>query len=109
MKIHDYCTSNGKNLIKEYLHTLPKPLQAEGYAIRHKIISEGLDAFSYLNTRQLIGKLWEIKFGTERIMYMIADSENTYFLHICKKQKGKSEKFELETAISRAQQANLWK
>jgi phage-related protein len=28
-----------------------------------------------------------------------------YLLHVCKKQKGKAEKFELETAIKRAKEA----
>jgi phage-related protein len=37
-------------------------------------------------------------------MYVVADSENIYFLHACKKQKGKTEKFELETAIQRAKE-----
>jgi len=34
-------------------------------------------------------------------MYVLADDENIYFFHACKKQKGKAEKFELETAINR--------
>lgn len=42
-------------------------------------------------------------------MYVIADAENVYFLHICKKQKGKAEKHELEKAIKRAKEINLWK
>jgi len=35
-------------------------------------------------------------------MYVLHDSENIYFLHACKKQKNKAEKFELEKAINRA-------
>ena len=109
MKIHDYCTASGKNVIEEYLDHLPKRLCLEGYAIRRKINSEGYQALQYLNTRQLRGKLWEIKFSQERIMYILVDSDNIYFLHICKKQKGKAEKHEIETAISRAREAGLWK
>jgi len=40
-------------------------------------------------------------------MYVIADAESVYFLHACKKQKGKTEKFELEKAIKRAKIAEL--
>ena len=107
MNIHDYCTDGGKNLIKDYLHHLPKAEQMEGYRIRHNIIQYGLEAFPFLVTRQLRGKLWEIKFTSNRIMYVIVDKDNVHFLHACKKQKGKAEKFELDTAIQRAKEHDL--
>ena len=40
-------------------------------------------------------------------MYVIFDKENVHFLHACKKQKGKAEKFELSKAIQRAKERNL--
>lgn len=107
MEIFDYYTKNGKNLIKEYLSSLPVPERTYGYGIRHKIICEGLKAFDGLDTRQLSGKLWEIKFFSNRIMYVIFDKDTVHFLHACKKQKGKAEKFELDKAISRAKERNL--
>jgi len=107
MLIHDYYTDGGKNLIKEYLHDLPKDERMEMYRIRHNISNYGLEAFPFLNTRQLKGKLWEIKFTDNRIMYVIYDKDNVHFLHICKKQKGKAEKFELDKAIQRAKERNL--
>jgi phage-related protein len=67
----------------------------EIYKIRHDIILHGLTAFSELNTRQLRGKLYEIKHSDNRIMYVIKDGDNVYFLHACQKQKGKAEKYEL--------------
>ena len=107
MRIHDYHTTAGKNLIKEYLTTLPKPEMYVGYHIRHKIGSQGLTALSELDTRQIRGKLWEIKFSQNRIMYIIADKNNIHFLHACKKQKGKAEQFEIETAIQRAKESGF--
>ena len=107
MQIHDYYTEGGKNLIKEYLSSLPVAERTYGYGIRHKIIKEGLSAFNGLNTRQLRGKLWEIKFADNRIMYVIFDKNNVHFLHACKKQKGKAEKFELDKAIQRAKEKDL--
>jgi len=70
-------------------------------------ILNGLLAFQELNTRQLRGKLYEIKHGDNRVMYVIKDGDNVYFLHACQKQKGKAEKFELETAMRRAKEAGL--
>jgi len=107
MKIHDYHTDGGKNLIKDYLNKLPISERTYGYAIRHKIINDGIAAFDGLNTRQLFGKLWEIKFFDNRIMYVILNKEIVHFLHACKKQKGKSEKFELDKAIERAKSRSL--
>jgi len=40
-------------------------------------------------------------------MYVIADKDNVHFLHACKKQKGKAEKFEIDTAVKRANEAGL--
>jgi len=40
-------------------------------------------------------------------MYVLHDSEKIYFLHACKKQKGKAEKFELSKAINRAKESGL--
>lgn len=68
MTIHDYVTNGGKNLIKEYLKTLPTEEAREGYVIRHNLIINGLSALQELNTRQLKGKLWEIKFSKNRII-----------------------------------------
>ena len=104
MKIHDYHTAAGKNLIKEYLSKLPKSQKYIGYRIRHKLGSNGLSALEELDTRQLLGKLWEIKFSQNRFMFVIADNDNIHILHVCKMQKGKAEQFELDKAIQRAKE-----
>jgi len=87
LNINDYQTLGGKNLIKEYLNKLPIADKTIGYTIREKIEKDGIIAFNGLNTRQLKKKLWEIKFSTNRLMYVIADRNNVYFVHACKKQK----------------------
>lgn len=107
MNIYDYITLGGKNLIKEYICTRPMNERREIYKIRHDIILNGLVAFQKLNTRQLRGKLYEIKYSDSRIMYIIKNGDDVYFLHACAKQKGKTEKFELETAINRARELNI--
>ena len=107
MEILDYRTAGGKNVIFEYINSLPKKERAEGIRIRHVIRRKGLAAFDELDTRQLKGKLWEIKFYDNRIMYVLYDGNSVYFLHACHKQKNKAEKFELEKAIKRASEAGL--
>ncbi len=107
MEIYDYKTAGGKNLITEYIDELPKSEKLELYDIRNEIRKSGLDAFEKLNTRQLRGKLWEIKSSQTRIMYVIINENGVAFLHICKKQKGRAEKQELEKAIKRAKNEGL--
>jgi len=104
LRIHDYHTAAGKNLIKEYLSSLPKTEMYVGYHIRHMLGSRGLSALEEFDTRQLRGKLWEIKFSQNRMMYVIADGDNIHFLHACKKQKGKAEQYELNIALQRAKE-----
>ena len=107
MDIFDYQTSSGKNVILEYISLLPNAEKTELLAIRQLIWDMGIDAFPLLNTRQLYKKIWEIKASQERIMYVIRDHESVFFLNICKKQKGKTEKVELNKAIKRAKEAGL--
>lgn len=107
MKIYDYMTSGGKNLIRRYIDSLPLREQVDVYNIRDEIENNGLDAFEKLNTRQLRGKLWEIKISKTRVMYVIIDAQSVAFLHICKKQKGRAEKKEIETAVRRARNEHL--
>jgi phage-related protein len=40
-------------------------------------------------------------------MYVIIDSEGVAFLHICKKQKGKAAKQEIDKALKRAKREGL--
>lgn len=107
MDIYDYTTSGGKNIILEYINKLPNKEKLELLDIRKEIRTSGLDAFEKLNTRQIRGKLWEIKASQNRIMYIIMSKESVSFLHICKKQKGKAEKQEINKAITRAKAENL--
>ena len=79
----------------------------EMYIIRHNIILNGFLAFQELDTRHLRGKLYEIKYKNNRVMYIIRDGDNVYFLHACQKQKDKTEDFELEKAMSRAKELGL--
>ena len=107
MEINDYTTAGGKNVITEYLDGLPSRDKAEAYRIRIALVEDGKEALKGLNTRQLRGKLWEIKFYGNRIMYILCDKENIYFLHACKKQKNKAEKIDIDKALRRAKEQNL--
>lgn len=102
MKLQTYYTSGGKDLIIEYLDSLPKDESALGYAILEMLANGGFETLELLDTRQIRGKLWEIKFRRKnRIFYAVIESGYVYLLHACKKQKGKAEIYEIETALQR--------
>ena len=107
MEIIEYQTAGGKNLIQDYIDGLPLRERLAFDQIRLKIMDDGALALKVLNTRQLRGKLWEIKFSQNRILYAIRDGETIYFLHACKKQKSKAEKLDLDKAIRRAKEFGI--
>jgi hypothetical protein len=107
MQVKEYHTAGGKNLIAEYFKSTTKAEQLRYREIVELLEEDGEIALKSLDTRKLRGKLWEIKFSQNRIMYVVKDETAIYFLHACQKQKGKAEKFELEKAIKRAKEAGL--
>lgn len=102
MNVYTYTTQGDKDLIYDFINTLPTNEQAKGHEIIKQIENDGIKALEFMDTRQLRKKLYEIKFNKNRLMYVLEDEENIYILHACKKQKGKAEMFELNKAISRA-------
>ena len=105
MKVYTYHTNGGKDLIRKFLDDLPKNESAEGYYIIEQLETKGIGFMRSINTRQLEGKLWEIKFQRHnRIMYILIDEDQIYLLHACKKQKNKAEKADLDKAKTRAKE-----
>ena len=101
MKLFLYETSGGKNLIIEYIKNLEKSERSGLYDIIRRLKLEGMSFLKKQDTRQLKGKLWEIKYKQNRMMYVLIEGDKIYVVHICKKQKQKAEKFEIELALRR--------
>lgn len=102
MLINDYHTAGGKNVILEYIRKLPMKERAEAMVIRKSIETDGIESFEILSTRQIYRKLYEIKFSQERIMYVVRDADNVFFLHMCKKEKRKAKTRDIDLAKKRA-------
>ncbi|MDR3601982.1 MAG: hypothetical protein P4L49_16090 [Desulfosporosinus sp.] len=61
MNVYRYTTMGGKDLIADYLKSLPKDEQAEGQLIMTELEQKGLDYLKEtLDTRQIEKKLWEL-------------------------------------------------
>lgn len=61
MNIYYYETRGGKNVILEYINSLPKNKRAASLIMFKDIEEHGLNAFDNLETRQIYKKIWEIK------------------------------------------------
>lgn len=104
MIIKYYTTVGGKNLILEELNHLEISKRAEAYYILNLIEDHGIEALNTLNTRKIYQKVYELKFGQSRIFYLLMDKEHIYRLHMCKKQKQKTEQNDKMLAIKRSKE-----
>jgi phage-related protein len=54
-----------------------------------------------VRTRQIKGKLWEIKASQQRVFYVVVTGGDMVLLHAAKKEDQKADRVELETAARR--------
>jgi len=102
MNIHRYTTAGGKDLIYDYVLKLTAKEQTDGFSVLEKM-EEG--KFSELNIKPWRGKISEVYFyKNNRMFYVIAEGENLYVLHACRKQKNKTETTDSDKVIKRAKQ-----
>ena len=100
MNVHRYKTAGGKDLILEYINKLSADEQSDGYSVLDKLEKE---KFEELTIKPWQGKISEVYFYKHnRIFYVVADGEDMYLLHACRKQNNKTEKNDSEKAIKRA-------
>ncbi len=100
MKIHPYCSKSGTNLIKKYIEKLIINEQIDAYDVLMQMENGRMDT---LITKHWEGKVQEVYFYKHnRIFYVIADKENIYLLHACRKQKNKTEKKDVKIIRERA-------
>lgn len=96
MNIYYYHSKGGKNIVLEAINVLETRERAEAYYVLRFIEEYGMDALNTLNTRKIFQKIYELKFGQNRIFYSIVDRENyTFYTY----QKSKSKKLNKTTNI----------
>lgn len=90
MILHDYETSSGRNVIKEYIDSLTIPEMVDGYSVREKMEN---GEFEKLNIKRWEKKIYEVYFYKHnRIFYIIPDGDSIYYMHAeSKKTKRKRE------------------
>ena len=102
MIVQTYKSSGGKDYIIEYIKKLPNNERSEAYYIIEHLKSDGIDYLESHITRQIDRKLWEIKFWRHnRFFYILIDHSEMHIVHVCKKQKPKAEKKDIDLATQR--------
>lgn len=102
MKLHYYQSQSGKNLILEYIDSLPVNEQVDGYSVLKSFEDGKLEQIHFKRWEQ---KVYEVYFYKHnRIFYVIVDNNDVYLLHACRKQKNKTEKKDKEIVRTRAKE-----
>lgn len=102
MKIHTYQSSSGRDFIREYIDSLTDAEQIDALSV-FQCMEKG--EFDQIQFKQWEKRIYEVYFlKHNRLFYIIADKENLYVLHACRKQKNRTEKKDKKLVINRAKE-----
>ena len=102
MKIHTYQSSSGRDLIREYIDSLTDAEQIDAISVLQCMEDEQFDKIQFKQWQKRIYEVYFLKHN--RLFYIIADKENLYVLHACRKQKNRTEKKDKNLVINRAKE-----
>ncbi|HEX4383306.1 MAG TPA: type II toxin-antitoxin system RelE/ParE family toxin [Myxococcales bacterium] len=100
MKIVFYKTAGGASPVEKYLVELSSRERAAVLEALKAIEISGLQAPG-VKTRQVKGKLWEVKASQQRVFYVVVVGGDMVLLHAGKKEGQKADRQDLETASLR--------
>ena len=99
MQVDHYYSSSGKDLILEYLDSLPLDERVDGLSVIECMKNDEFDKIFF---KQWQKKVYEVYFRkNRRIFYIMVDKNDIYLLHACKKQKNQTEKKDKQIVIKR--------
>lgn len=102
MTLHSYFSSSGRDLILDYINSLPEDEKTDGLSVM-ELMENG--EFDKIRFKRWEKKVYEVYFQKDnRIFYVVVDKENIYLLHSCRKQKNKTEKTDVKIVKKRAKE-----
>lgn len=88
----------------EYIDSLSTSEQIDGYSVLKCLENAEMDKIKFKRWQK---KVYEVYFYKDnRIFYVVADGDNIYILHACRKQKNQTEKKVKKLVIKRAKELN---
>jgi phage-related protein len=102
MILHNYLSNSGRDLIYEYINSLPEAEKIDGYTVLQHMEKGEFDKVLFKRWEK---KVYEVYFQkNNRVFYITVDKENIYLLHSCRKQKNKTEKKDANIVRKRAKE-----
>ena len=102
MTLHSYFSNSGRDLILDYINSLPEKEKTDGLSVMELMENEEFDKLIFKHWEK---KVYEVYFQKHnRIFYITVDENNIYLLHACRKQKNKTEKTDAEIVRKRAKE-----
>ena len=102
MKIHTYHSDSGRDKIMEYIESLSGVEQIDAFSVLECMEN---NEFEKIEFKRWYKKIYEVYFQKHnRIFYVVADGENIYLLHACKKQKNRTEQKDKKQVLKRAKE-----
>jgi len=95
-----YKTAGGASPVERYLEELDARERAGVVDILKTIETSGLSGAG-VRTRQIKGKLWEIKASQQRVFYVVVAGGDMVLLHAAKKEGQRAARVDLQTAEAR--------
>lgn len=104
MILHNYHSSSGRDLIMEYINSLPEDEKTDGLSVMEHMENGEFEKIIFKRWQK---KVYEVYFQKHnRIFYITVDKDNIYLLHACRKQKNKTEKADVKIVRKRASELN---
>jgi phage-related protein len=100
VRVRRYVTPAGADPVAKFLDALPVRQAASILAAAQAIEESGLEE-SGAATRQLRGRLWELKVGQQRVLFVLIAGPTMVLLHGYTKGSQRAPKREIETALAR--------
>ena len=102
MILHNYLSNSGRDLIYEYINSLPEAEKIDGYTVLQHMEKGEFDKILFKRWEK---KVYEVYFQkNNRVFYITVDKKNIYLLHSCRKQKNKTEKKDANIVRKRAKE-----
>ena len=105
MNLYYYQSMSGKNLILEYIDSLPVDEQVDGYSVLKNLEDGKLEQIRFKRWQKKIYEVYYYKHN--RIFYVPIDKNTMYLLHACRKQKNKTEKKDKKIVETRAKELGV--
>lgn len=102
MILHNYKSSSGKDVIFEYIDGLTEDERVDALSVIECLKQDRMEEIKFKRWEKKVYEVYFYKYN--RIFYVVADEENMYLLHACRKQKNQTEKMDKKIIVKRAKE-----